>query len=180
MYKGALGRVPVYLEYAADRQQVVGSADLEAKKQAFAASFVRRNEFVQRYESNVTAESFVDAMLINLRHSSGVDLASQRETLISDYNSGSSMDQSRSLVVRAVTESTTFKQAEYNAAFVLAEYFSYLHRNPDAGGYRFWLNVLNTGAPGNFRGMVCGFINSAEYQRRFSSAVSRGDGECSR
>jgi hypothetical protein len=100
--------------------------------------------------------------------------------LIARYNSGANLVQSRSFVVRDMTESSVFRDAEYNAAFVLAEYFSYLRRNPDARGYDFWLDVLNNGDPDNYRGMVCAFINSAEYQRRFSSVISRGDGECSR
>jgi hypothetical protein len=180
LYKGALGRRPLYLEYAADRSQVVGGSNLEAKKQAFAESFVRRAEFLQRYESNLSAESFVDALLLSVRQNSGVDLGSDRAGLLRLYNSGSDRDQSRTLVIREVTEAEAFRQAEYNAAFVLAEYFAYLRRNPDANGYAFWLNVLDTGDPGNYRGMVCAFVNSTEYQRRFSSIVSHSDSECSR
>ncbi|MCU1265032.1 MAG: nuclease [Acidobacteria bacterium] len=180
LYKGALGRRPVFLEYSSDHQQVVGGANLEARKQAFAEAFVRRADFVQKYQANTSAESFVDAMVRNLRDSSGVDLSSQRDVLLRRYNSGASADQSRSFVVRDLTESVSFRQAEYNAAFVLSEYFGYLHRNADAGGYEFWVNVLNNGDTANYRGMVCAFITSAEYQRRFSSVISRGDGECSR
>jgi uncharacterized protein len=180
LYKGALARRPLYIEYSADRQQVVGGANLEAKKQSLAESFVRRAEFVQKYGSSSTAESYIDALLQNLRQGSGVDLSGQRASLISRYNSGSSLDQSRSFVVRDLIESASFRQAEYNEAFVLSEYFSYLHRNPDPNGIAFWLTVLNSGDPGNYRGMVCGFINSTEYQRRFSAVVSRSDSECSR
>jgi hypothetical protein len=179
LYKGALGRRPVYNEYSVDRLQVVGGSDLEARKQAFAESFVQRAEFVQRYDSNVTAESFVDALLSTLRDSSGVDLSGQRSFLINRYNGGSNQELSRTLVVRDLTENASFRQAEYNSAFVLAEYFNYLHREPDARGYQFWLNVLNNGDPGNYRGMVCGFISSVEYQRRFSSVISRSDSDCS-
>ncbi|HXM34087.1 MAG TPA: DUF4214 domain-containing protein, partial [Pyrinomonadaceae bacterium] len=96
------------------------------------------------------------------------------------YHAGVSPYQSRSLVVRDLTESNSFRNAEYNSAFVLSEYFAYLRRDPDEGGYRFWLNVLDFGDPGNYRGMVCGFINSVEYQKRFSEVVSRSDGECLR
>jgi len=32
--------------------------------------------------------------------------------------------------------------------------------------------VLNNGDDGNYRGMVCSFITSAEYQKRFSQVVS--------
>jgi uncharacterized protein len=180
LYKGTLGRMPLYNEYTADRALVVGGSNLEARRQAFAEGFVRRAEFAQRYDLNTSAASFVDALVENLRQSSGVDLSNQRDSLIARYNSGSSQDHSRSLVVRDLTDNASFKQAEYNGAFVLSEYFSYLRRNPDARGYSFWLNVLNNGDPGNYRGMVCGFINSAEYQRRFSSVVSRSDNDCSR
>jgi hypothetical protein len=82
-------------------------------------------------------------------------------------------------VVRDLTESVEVRNATYNAAFVLTEYFSYLRRNPDQPGYAFWLNVLNTGDPGNFRGMVCSFITSTEYQQRFSSVISHNNTECS-
>ena len=98
--------------------------------------------------------------------------------MIAIYNAGTSLIQSRSLVVRDLTENNTFMNAEYNSAFVLSEYFAYLRRDPDGAGYDFWRNVLDAGDPGNYRGMVCAFINSAEYQRRFSAVVSRNDSEC--
>jgi hypothetical protein len=57
------------------------------------------------------------------------------------------------------------------------QYFGYLRRDPDQGGYDFWLNVLNQ-QPDNARGMVCAFITSAEYQQRFAAATPRNNGEC--
>ena len=80
--------------------------------------------------------------------------------------------------MRLVVENATFKAAEYNRAFVLMQYFGYLRRDPDEGGYQFWLDVLNNRVPGNFRGMVCAFITSPEYQQRFSSVVTRTDRVC--
>jgi hypothetical protein len=180
LYKGGLGRVPLYREYAADRSLVIGGADLEVKKQAFADGFVQRAEFIERYASQNSAASFVDALLQNVQRGSGLDLSGQREALINRYNGGTGQNQSRSLVMRELIDGAAFKQAEYNPAFVLSEYFAYLRRDPDSRGLAFWLNVLNNGDPGNYRGMVCGFINSAEYQHRFSSVVSRSDNECSR
>jgi hypothetical protein len=70
------------------------------------------------------------------------------------------------------------KTREYNPSFVLMEYFGYLQREPDQGGYDFWLDVLNNREPNNYRGMVCSFITSAEYQKRFSSVVLHSDAEC--
>src|SRR6185436_654295 len=42
-YKAALGRRPVFVEYTADRKQVVGGPALETQKEAFAAAFVQRS-----------------------------------------------------------------------------------------------------------------------------------------
>jgi hypothetical protein len=59
------------------------------------------------------------------------------------------------------------------------EYFGYLRRGAEPQGYAFWLNVLNTSAAQNYRGMVCSFLTSSEYQRRFSNMVTRSNAECS-
>ncbi|MEA2203227.1 MAG: hypothetical protein QOE77_3 [Blastocatellia bacterium] len=178
MYKGSLGRKPVFNEYSADRKQVVGGATLTAQKAAFADSFVGRPEFVQKYQGETTAESFVDALLQNVQQASQLDLGGQRAGLISQYNAGGTLAQSRSLVLRSLADNAALKQKEYNAAFVLTEYFGYLRRNPEPEGYDFWLNVVTNGDVGNYRGMVCSFITSTEYQQRFSTAATHSNAEC--
>ena len=75
--------------------------------------------------------------------------------------------------------SLPFVNSEYNAAFVLMQYFGYLRRDPDQGGYNFWLGIVNSPSLSNYRSMVCAFLTSAEYQLRFSSHVPRNDTECS-
>jgi hypothetical protein len=157
---------------------VVEGPTLEATKQALAQSFVGRAEFVNRYPANQGPAEFVEALLSTVLQTSGVDLSSQRASLLARYQAGTDLSESRSLVIRELVESVAFRQAEYNAAFVLTEYFSYLRRDPDQGGYDFWLQVLNNREQGNFQGMVCGFITSAEYQLRFSSIVSHTNREC--
>jgi predicted outer membrane repeat protein len=176
-YKGAFGRRPAFSEYSTDRTQVVGGANLEAEKATFANNFVQRAEFVAKYQANTSADSFVDALIQNVR-TLGVDLIGARAGLINVYNGGSTSIESRALVVRAVADDATFKQSQYSQAFVLTEYFNYLRRDPDQVGYDFWLNVLNNGDVGNYRGMVCSFITSTEYQRRFSGVVSHSNSEC--
>jgi hypothetical protein len=178
LYKGALGRQVGFGEFASDRQQVIGGAHLEARKVTFADAFVQRAEFVQKYGGANTAESFVDALMQNMRQTSGADLSGQRGTLVAKYNSGSSLNESRSLAVRQAIEDASFKQAEYNKSFVLMQYFGYLKREPEQAGYDFWLNVLNDREPGNYRGMVCSFLTSAEYQKRFSTVVTHSNREC--
>ena len=81
--------------------------------------------------------------------------------------------------MQAIGDDGPFAARVYNQSFVLMEYFGYLRRDPDRAGAEFWLNVLDTRETGNYRGMVCAFITSSEYQRRFSPLVTRNDQECS-
>lgn len=177
LYAGALARQPLYGEYSNDRPQVVGGANLDAAKTSFAQQFVGRAEFVSKYQQANTAASFVDALLGNVQ-SSGVDLTGERANLIGLYNLGTDMVASRAAVVRSVADNTTFRQSQYNRAFVLTEYFAFLRRDIDQGGYNFWVNVLGNGEAGNYRGMVCSFVTSREYQLRFSSVITHDNTEC--
>jgi len=173
LYAGALGRTPGYEEFMPDRLKVVGGSDLDASKAKFTDAFVQRSEFTAKYPQGLTSDQFVDALLQTMSARSGADLSSLRNTMLSDYDKGG-----RSLVVSDAVQATEFAQAEYNKAFVLMEYFGYLRRNPDTGGYDFWLNLLNGREAGNYRGMVCAFITSTEYQRRFSTLITHSNSEC--
>ncbi len=98
-----------------------------------------------------------------------MDLSSQRDALIADYHNGSDLNQSRALVLSDLAANSTFNQAQYNKAFVLVEYFGYLQRNPDTGGYDFWLNVISNREVGNYRGMVCATLSSLRQGRNIHS-----------
>jgi subtilisin family serine protease len=180
-YAAALGRRPAFSEYKGDRQQVTGGANLDAAKTGFARSFVQRPEFVSRYSKAVTAETFVDAVIHNVQ-SATVDLSGDRAILIAAYNASSTrIEDSRAAVLKAIADNATFKKSQFNQAFVLTEYFAYLQRDADAEGYDFWVNTLtNSGGDDlhNYRGMVCSFITSREYQLRFSAIVTRSNSEC--
>ncbi len=178
VYQGTLGRRPSFNEYASDRSLVVGGRNLDTSKHAFIESFVRRVEFASRFAANASGESFVDAILGSIRQSTAVDLSGERAQLVNRYQTGANQTQSRSLVLLDMIDRVEMRAATYNAAFVLTEYFGYLRRDPDASGYQFWVNVLNSGDGRNYPGMVCSFITSAEYQQRFSPVVSRGNSEC--
>jgi hypothetical protein len=121
----------------------------------------------------MTREQFVDTVIQTMSTRSGVDQSSLRDGFLNDYDAGG-----RALVVRHAAEASSFVAPEYNKAFVLMEYFGYLRREIDQGGYDYWLDVLNNGAAGNYRGMVCAFLTSTEYQLRFSTVVTRSNAEC--
>jgi subtilisin-like proprotein convertase family protein len=173
LYAGTLGRTLNYGEFNADRAQVLGGSGLDQAKTAFAKSFVQRPEFTSRYPQDMTREQFVDAVIQTMTQRSGVDQSALRNQLLGDYDAGG-----RALVVRHASEASSFVAAEYNKAFVLMEYFGYMRREIDQGGYDYWLDVLNHGAAGNYRGMVCAFLTSTEYQLRFSSVITRSNAEC--
>lgn len=178
VFKGSLGRRPTYGEFGTDRRQVVEGPNLEQTKQAYALAFVQRPEFVNKYNGQNDAQGFVNALIASIQQYSGVNLSSASSNMVAQYNAGSDMNDSRARAVRVAIDEAAFQTAEYNQAFVLMQYFGYLRRDPDQGGYDFWLDVLNNRVPGNYRGMVCAFVTSAEYQQRFGSAVTQNDHGC--
>jgi len=174
--RSSLGTQPSYAQFTSDRNQIGLGAD--ANKTAFTQNFAQSQEFLTKYPASQTGSQFSNALLANVRQSSSVDLSSKQNELANEYLMGSTQTESRARVIRKLIEYAEYTKAEYNPAFVLAEYFGYLRRDPDAGGYQFWLDVLNNRVPNNYRSMVCAFINSAEYQNRFSSVRTHNDSVC--
>jgi hypothetical protein len=171
LYNASFGRRPLYGEFVADRSRVVGGPNLEANKTALVSDFVRRTVFKQIYPDSLTNEQFVNALF----DAAGLmPYTAERNAAISAMNGGAS----RASILQNMIEDAAYKQREYNPAFVLMQYFGYLRRGADEAGYQFWLDVLNNRNPNNFRGMVCAFITSAEYQQRFSSVVTHNNAEC--
>ena len=160
-----------YDEFSSDRAQIIGGPQLEQSTREFAARFVQRERFTAEYPASLSNAQYVNKLFdkANL-----TPFASERQAEIEAMNvAGRSRDQ----VLLNVINLAAFRQREYNPSFVLMQYFGYLRRDPDQGGYDFWLNVLNQ-QPNNFRGMVCAFITSAEYQLRFGTQTPRSNSEC--
>ncbi|HEV7397477.1 MAG TPA: Calx-beta domain-containing protein, partial [Pyrinomonadaceae bacterium] len=179
IYQASLGRRPTYAEFTNDRGQVIGGANLEAGRQAFATGFVQRQGFLDKYPISMDGPAFVDALINTAGAASGiVDLNTRRTNLIALYNTGANQTDSRVKVVRGLSDDSAFSAALYNPAFVLMQYFGYLRRPPDQAGYDFWLDHLNNRTPNNYRAMVCSFITSYEYQRRFSTIITRSNQDC--
>ena len=97
--------------------------------------------------------------------------ASERDALVNGLDATT---ETRATVLRKITEKGTFKQAQFNRAFVYMQYIGYLRRHPadppdnNLDGLNFWLNKLNQ-FNGNFvdAEMVKAFILSTEYRQRF-------------
>jgi hypothetical protein len=168
--KASFGSQPNFMRFERDAQQlgqgyVFGApgaeAVLEANKVAYFNDYVTRPEFVNTY-AGVSNQQFVDTLITN----TGVSFTQgERNQLVNGLNNAT---ETRATVLRKITEKPAFRAAEFNAMFVLMEYFGFLRRNPDQAGYNFWLNKLN-----QFNGdyiaaeMVKAFIESTEYRQRF-------------
>jgi hypothetical protein len=150
---------------------IVGQPDWEAKlaanKAAAAEAWVARADFQQRFGS-MTNEQYVDALFQN----TGVaPAAAERTALVQGLNA---QTETRATVLRKVADNAEFRRREQNPAFVLMQYFGYLHRNPDEGpdsdlsGFNFWLGKLeDNGGDFHKAEMVRAFIEAGEYRSRF-------------
>jgi hypothetical protein len=195
-YKASFGRQPNYAEFTSDRGHVIGGSNLELNKQAFADGWVHRPAFLEVYPiddgeggSNMSNTEFVNKLFDTAGLTASI-YDTQRQQEIQAMNTG----RSHALVLRDLIEITDFKNipdpmdpryseikqtSQYNPAFVLMQYFGYLRRDIDQDGYDFWLEIVNNREPNNYRGMICGFITSIEYQLRFGSVATRSNADCS-
>ena len=172
LYRASYGRRPLYAEFMPDtgtvaRGVIVGRGDwaqlLESNKQAFVAAWVQRADFRAAYDG-LANDAFVDTLISHAGNSNG-GFNGNRDALVSGLDNSTL---TRAAVLRQVVENQGFVSAKQNQMFVMMEYFGYLRRDPDQGGYQFWLDKLNQFG-GNFEQaeMVKAFIVSGEYRARF-------------
>jgi hypothetical protein len=194
VYRGSLGRMPHYgggngvdSEFTRDAATVgtgivVNDAldhdRINANKQAFVNEFVNRFEFRSIYAA-LNNTQYVDKLF----QTTGVTpTASERQALIDGLNNSS---ETRASVLFKVVDGTTtvtggllvfntnygkaFYDNLFNPAFVQMEYFGYLLRDPDPGGFDFWLGKLNHFGNWVDAQMVLAFISSPEYRSRFGA-----------
>jgi len=172
--------VPVRLtEFLKDTQRIgqgvqvgVGNwqSQLEDNKQAYALDLVQSPEFVAAYPDSMSGDQFITKLDTN---AGGVLSPAEKVNLLGILVGVPGVP-GRALVVRQVAEDSDLKNAEFNKAFVLMQYFGYMRRNPNDApdtnfdGFNFWLDKLNQ-FNGNFvdAEMVKAFIISGEYRQRF-------------
>jgi hypothetical protein len=192
VYRGSLGRMPHFGnsgspndEFTRDAATVgqgivvnnaLDPSVINANKHAFANNFVALPEFRAIYDG-LNNTQYVDRLF----QTTGVTPTAQdRQALIDGL---ANLSETRATVLFKVVDgtntvtggllefNTTYGHAFYdnlfNAAFVQMEYFGYLQRDPDDGGYAFWLGKLNDFDDWVKAEMVKSFIKSPEYRARF-------------
>jgi hypothetical protein len=174
--KESFGTMPRRNSFLVDMQAaaqgvIVGQAGWEQKladnKRRAAETWVERPEFHQHFDG-MSDDQFVDELFRN----AGVQPSeAERNNLVEGLREHR---ETRATVLRSVAENPEFKRREQAPAFVLMQYFGYLHRNPDEGadrnmdGFNFWLHKLeDNGGDFHKAEMVRAFIESGEYRSRF-------------
>ena len=179
LYSTGLGRQPRIAELETDRAVILAQkSELEAVRMALANTFVERAEFKRKYPLTMKPGEFVDSLLATIVQSTGVDLGSERGLLIGLLDDGAN---GRAVVLTRLAADQRVVDANYNHALVLFQYFTYLRRNPDETGYNAWVNTLKSKPlrdPDAARSLVCNFLNSAEYQNRFTLNPTHNSREC--
>ena len=179
LYTAGLGRRPKFTEFEIDRAALASqNGEVDFNRMAFIHAFVQRPEFKRRYAAAMKSSEFVDAVLMSVMQNSSVDLASIRTELIAladDPVAG------RASVLARVIGQQSVIDAQYYQAFILSHYFGYLRRDPDESGYATWLTFIKNKPlrdADTARSVTCGFLNSSEYQERFSLVTTHDAREC--
>jgi len=180
-YRVAFNRLPDYVEVIPDMRSVTGQtpAEVYSKRAAFPSNFTGRPEFKNLYDAQSNT-GFVNTLLDRYglqqittndpaNPEGGTKMTLTRTDLINRLgNLGTLGNQTltRGQALRAIVESNEIGAAEFNRAYVAMQYYGYLRRTPESGGYNNWLTYLNAN-PTDARTMVNGFMNSTEYRVRF-------------
>jgi hypothetical protein len=192
VYRGSLGRMPFFGgsgdntkdEFTRDAATVSAGIVvndhldpnvINANKQAFVNQFVTRADFLAIY-GGLNDTQYVDKLF---QTTVVTPTTTERNQLIIEAGSAGG----RASVLFKVVDGTTtitdgalvfntpygkaFYDQQFNPGFVQMEYFGYMRRDPDDGGYTFWLGKLNTFGNWVDAQMVLAFINSPEYRARF-------------
>jgi uncharacterized delta-60 repeat protein len=170
LYAVPLLQWPSYAEFIRDRNRISPGANREPSTRAFIEQFVTRPDFTARHPVNSSPEEYV----YGLSSDCGSPLTqAELDALVRGLSNGT---ETRGTVLRALVDNSVIRDRWRNRGFVLMQYFGYLRRSPDPGGYTFWLNILDR--TNNYHSMVCAFITSGEYQGRFSSVITHSNQEC--
>lgn len=175
--KASFGTMPRRNDFMVEMQAiaqgvVVGQVGWEQKladnKRAAAERWANRPDFRTLFDDKSNRQ-FVTALFAN----TGITpSAGELDDLVSRLDAGL---ETRGSALRRVSENARFSQNEKNPAFVLMQYFGYLHRNPDEGpdhdmsGFNFWLHKLDDNGGDFHRAeMVKSFLVAGEYRDRFN------------
>lgn len=178
LYDVSLGRFPLYAEFVPDVARLNGVqtvAEQRANKDAYLADFLNKTEFRSQYGTYVNANGslvtgqaagFVNALCVK----AGIT-PSIKQILINNLANGTRTPAQTLEDFILAPEISNPGTKFYDRARIVMQYFGYLRRDPEQGGFDFWWDQLTNPAKGHlqdYRFMVGGFLNSDEYKFRFA------------
>jgi Tol biopolymer transport system component len=177
LYDAVMGRLPKYAEFVPDVARLNGPqtpAEQRLGKDAYLLDFMNKQEFRNLYGAYISADGLtaVDAAgFVNaLCARAGITPAS-KQTLINNLQSGAKNPSQTVEDFILTPEMSSVGTLYYDRGFITMQYFGYLRRDPDTGGFTFWVSqLIGQGAshPQDYRFMVGGFLQSDEYRFRFA------------
>ena len=173
IYRLAFGINVSYRDFVYDARKVgegvvVGRGDwrarLDANRRAYAEEFAARPPFREEFPDDLTPPQYVERL--NTKATGALSPA-EFTALVTGLENGT---ETRGSALLKVADDEDFRRREFNRGFVLMQYLGYLRRDPDEGGFNFWLSKLDQ-FNGNYiqAEMVKAFISSTEYRQRFGA-----------
>lgn len=169
LYDATLGRIPHYDEFMngmSRLSELTATLSLDAAKAQLTREMMERPEFSSRFgtlEDSAHAEDFVRG----LERAANVTVANHAQ-LVADRRNGASKPED---TVRGFVETPEVHEHFYIRGFVAMQYFGYLRREPEADGFKAWVDTitlgLNGATPGDYRVLINGFVHATEYRNRF-------------
>lgn len=164
LHKATSGQMPRFADFMADLRVIAKGVEAGVEGQddvwrenlrRFVVEWTERQEFRTAFK-NKSNEQYVDVLLRN----AGLKLdASERASLVEGLNGGSVTWAS---VLLKITDNQTFVEQERYRALVLFHYFGYLRRDPDMGGFNYWLKTVERN--GDLTRFTKDFMSSGEYK----------------
>jgi hypothetical protein len=180
LYDVVLGRQPTYVEFVPDVARLNGPqtpAEQRLGKDAYLQDLINKQDFRNLYGqflnqtgtqvlNAAAAAGFVDALIAR----AGITPAS-RQTLVDNLASGARTPAQTLEDFILTPEISEVGTKFYDRAIITMQYFGFLRRSPDAGGFNFWWNrVATQGSPQyhDYRELINNFLRSDEYNFRFA------------
>jgi Domain of unknown function (DUF4214) len=177
-------KLPDYAHFKMDRQAVIGSSNLALDQQNLANSFAQKPEFITRYPASQSLDQFVTAILGTIKNDSGADLTSLQSQFVGLGSRGAVLYRLANDDLQGGNggiNNRAFIDAEYNRGFVYTQYAGFFRRQPDMGGFVYWLGQINSGPLRDVtkqHQLVCSQITADEYQFRFGNTSTHHNNEC--
>jgi hypothetical protein len=184
LYEVGMDRLPLYAEFTPDMATLtsenLGAAAQRQNLEDHLQEFGSRPEFVKRF-ALVSAPDQAAQFIEKLEQTAGLTLPAAatdvigrpqqygRNDLIALRSGGLSLAET----LKTFVEQQVVYDKYFPRGFVTMQYFAYLRRDPDTAGWNDWLDVILHGkasagiAPGDYRHLIFGFVNSTEYRKRF-------------